>query len=186
MSYGQQPYGQQPYGQQPQGQQPYGQQPYGQQPPQGQQPYGQQPYGQQPPQGQQPYGQQPYGQQPPQGQQPYGQQQQFSPQYGAGAAQPKYTQIAVGQGIDQNEYNQIVGAATQCYQRMANPLADAVANQIKSLLGGDWLVACSDVNDVSFSLALTKVAQGDYMVFTLNTTKLQVCRSGGGGKHHHK
>ena len=146
----------------------YGQQPYGQQP------YGQQPYGQQPQSGQQPYGQQP----------PYGQQQQFSPQYGAGAGQPKFTQIAVGQGIDQNEYNQIIGAATQCYQRMANPLADAVANQIKAMLGGDWLVACSDVNDVSFSLALTRVSKGDYMVFTLNSTKLQVCRIGGGKSHH--
>ena len=156
----------QPYGQQPYGQQPYGQQPHGPQQQYGQQPYGQQPYGQP--------GQQPYGQQP------YGQQQQFAPQYGQGPAQPKYAQIAVGQGIDQNEYNQIVGAATQCYQRQANPLADAVANQIKSMLGGDWLVACSDVNDVSFSLALTKVSKGDYMVFTLNTTKLQVCRIGGG------
>ena len=153
------PYGQQPYGQP--GQQPYGQQPYGQQP------YGQQPYGQP---GQQPYGQP--GQQP-YGQQPYGQQG-----YGQQGPQPVYKQITIGQGIDNNEYNRIVDCCKHSYMQTkgAPKTAQMAAEGIKQMLGGDWLVFISNLGYENFDFSLTRVRGGDFMAFSLDQKKFQVCR----------
>ena len=179
--YGQPGYGQPPYGQ-PGQQPPYGQP--GQQPPYGQPgqqpPYGQQgqqpPYGQpgqQPPYGQQgqqpPYGQQ--GQQPPYGQPGYGPQ----PGYGQGA-EPVYKQISVGKGIDMNEFNTIVDCCKQAYKGRATPLSEHCTQAIKQRLGGDWFVFQCELNNTDFDFYLTKVTGGDYMTFSLDNRKFEVCR----------
>ena len=173
----QQPYGQPGYGQPPYGQP--GQPPYGQpgQPPYGQP--GQPPYGQpgqQPPYGQ-PGQQPPYGQpgQPPYGQPgqpPYGQ-----PGYQQGQ-QPVYKQITVGQGIDQNEFNRIVDCCKGAYIQMrgAAQTAQHAAEGIKQMLGGDWLVFISNVGYENFDFSLTRVKGGDFMAFSLDNKKFQVCR----------
>ena len=135
---------------------PYGQQPYGQP---GQQPYGQQPYGQQ---GQQPYGQQPYGQQG----------------YGQQGPQPVYKQITVGQGIDNNEFNRIVDCCKHAYMQVkgAPKTAQMAAEGIKQMLGGDWLVFISNLGYENFDFSLTRVRGGDFMAFSLDNKKFQVCR----------
>ena len=161
--YGQPPYGQpgqQPYGQP--GQQPYGQP--GQQPPYGQP--GQQPYGQP--------GQPPYGQP---GQQPYGQQPYGQPGYGQGP-EPVYKQITVGKGIDNNEFNRIVDCCKQAYMQLkgAPQTAQRSAEGIKQMLGGDWLVFISNVGYENFDFSLTRVKGGDFMAFSLDNKKFQVCR----------
>ena len=149
----------------PSGQAPYGQPPYGQP----QQPgYGQPPYGQP----QQPgYGQPPYGQpqQPGYGQPPYGQQ----PGYGQ---QPVYKQISVGKGIDMNEFNSIVECCKQAYMSGATPLSEHCTNAIKQRLGGDWFVFQCELNNTDFDFYLTKVKGGDYMTFSLDNRKFEVCR----------
>ena len=149
----------------PSGQAPYGQPPYGQP----QQPgYGQPPYGQP----QQPgYGQPPYGQpqQPGYGQPPYGQQ----PGYGQ---QPVYKQISVGKGIDMNEFNIIVECCKQAYMSRATPLSEHCTNAIKQRLGGDWFVFQCELNNTDFDFYLTKVKGGDYMTFSLDNRKFEVCR----------
>ena len=151
----------------PSGQAPYGQPPYGQP----QQPgYGQPPYGQP----QQPgYGQPPYGQpqQPGYGQPPYGQPQQ--PGYGQ---QPVYKQISVGKGIDMNEFNIIVECCKQAYMSGATPLSEHCTNAIKQRLGGDWFVFQCELNNTDFDFYLTKVKGGDYMTFSLDNRKIEVCR----------
>ena len=151
----------------PSGQAPYGQPPYGQP----QQPgYGQPPYGQP----QQPgYGQPPYGQpqQPGYGQPPYGQPQQ--PGYGQ---QPVYKQISVGKGIDMNEFNFIVECCKQAYMSGATPLSEHCTNAIKQRLGGDWFVFQCELNNTDFDFYLTKVKGGDYMTFSLDNRKFEVCR----------
>ena len=159
--YGQPGYGQPPYGQP--GQPPYGQP--GQQPPYGQP--GQPPYGQP---GQQP----PYGQpgQPPYGQPGYGQ-----PGYQQGQ-EPVYKQISVGQGIDQNEFTRIVDCCKGAYIQMrgASQTAQRAAEGIKQMLGGDWLVFISNVGYENFDFSLTRVKGGDFMAFSLDNKKFQVCR----------
>ena len=156
-----------PSGQAPYGQPGYGQPPYGQP----QQPgYGQPPYGQP----QQPgYGQPPYGQpqQPGYGQPPYGQPQQ--PGYGQ---QPVYKQISVGKGIDMNEFNSIVECCKQAYMSGATPLSEHCTNAIKQRLGGDWFVFQCELNNTDFDFYLTKVKGGDYMTFSLDNRKFEVCR----------
>ena len=157
------PPGQQPYGQQPG----YGQPPYGQQPQPG---YGQPPYGQQPQPG---YGQPPaqpgYGQPP--SQPGYGPQ----PGYGQGP-QPVYKQISVGKGIDMNEFNSIVECCKQAYMSRATPLSEHCTNAIKQRLGGDWFVFQCELNNTDFDFYLTKVKGGDYMTFSLDNRKFEVCR----------
>ena len=165
------PYGAPGYGQ-PGQQPPYGQPgaqpPYGQpgQPPYGQP--GQPPYGQpgQPPYGQP--GQPPYGQP---GQQPYG--QPYQP-----GQEPVYKQITVGQGIDMNEYNRIVECCKGAYiqMRAAPKTAQHAAEGIKQMLGGDWLVFISNLGYENFDFSLTRVKGGDFMAFSLDNKKFQVCR----------
>ena len=166
-----------PPGQQPYGQPGYGQPPYGQpgQPPYGQP--GQPPYGQpgQPPYGQPGYqqGQPPYGQPGyQQGQPPYGQ-----PGYQQGQ-QPVYKQITVGQGIDTNEFNRIVDCCRGAYIQMrgAAQTAQHAAEGIKQMLGGDWLVFISNLGYENFDFSLTRVKGGDFMAFSLDNKKFQVCR----------
>ena len=153
----------------PMGGQPgYGQPGYGQPGqygPPGQQGYGQQ-QGQYGPPGQY---QQP-GQYGPPGQQGYGQQP------GYGGAQPVYKQISVGQGIDMNEYNQIVECCKQAYMSRATPLSEHCTNAIKQRLGGDWFVFQCEMGNTDFDFHLTKVKGGDYMTFSLDNKKIEVCR----------
>jgi len=165
---GGQPYGQPGYGQPPQ----YGQPGYGQ-PPQ----YGQPGYGQ-PPQYGQPGAQPGYGQPPQYGQpgaQPgYGQPPQYGqPGYGA---EPVYKQISVGKGIDMNEFHSIVECCKQAYMSRANPLSEHCTQAIKQKLGGDWFVFQCELNNTDFDFYLTKVTGGDYMTFSLDNRKFEVCR----------
>ena len=153
-------------------------------PPGGQQPYGQPGYGQPPygqPGAQPPYGQPPYGQpgaQPPYGQPPYGQpgaQPGYGPQPGYGR-QPVYKQISVGKGIDMNEFNSIVECCKQVYMSGASPLSEHCTNAIKQRLGGDWFCFQCELNNTDFDFYLTKVTGGDYMTFSLDNRKFEVCR----------
>ena len=150
----------------PMGGQPgYGQPGYA---PQGGQPgYGQPGYA---PQGQPGYGQPGYGQ-PGYGQPGYGQQ----PGYGA---EPTYKQITVGQGIDMNEYNKIVECCKQAYRQLRGQpqTARQAGEEIKRTLGGDWLVFISNLGYENFDFSLTRVKGGDFMAFSLDNKKFQVCR----------
>jgi hypothetical protein len=141
--------------------------------------------GQYGPPGQQPgYGQPgqygPPGQHPGYGQPgqygPPGQQPGYGPQPGFGGPQPVYKQISVGQGIDMNEYNQIVECCKQAYMSRATPLSEQCTNAIKQRLGGDWFVFQCEMGNTDFDFHLTKVKGGDYMTFSLDNKKIEVCR----------
>ena len=159
---------------------------YGQGYPQQQPPYPQQqpPYPQQgayPPQQQPPYPQQ--GAYPPQQQPPYPQQGAYPPPQGAYPPQgmgygrePVYRQITVGRGIDINEYNNIVGAIKHVYMQGTQPMATACADGIRRAIGGDWFVFISDQGIEDFDFSLTRVRGGDFIAFTLDSKKFQVCR----------
>ena len=117
--------------------------------------------------GQPGYGQPGYG---PQGGQPG-----YGPQAGYGA-QPVYKQISVGQGIDMNEFNSIVECCKQAYMSRAIPLSEHCSNAIKQRLGGDWFVFQCEEGKADFDFHLTKVKGGDYMQFSLDNKKFEVCR----------
>ena len=127
----------------------------------------------------------PMGGQPGYGQPGYGQPgygQPGAPGYGAqpgyGGAEPVYKQITVGQGIDMNEYNRIVDCCKQAYMKLrgASQTAREAGENIKRTLGGDWLVFISNVGYENFDFSMTRVKGGDFMAFSLDSKKFQVCR----------
>ena len=134
------------------------------------------PMGGQPGYGQPGYGQPGYGQ-PGYGQPGYGAQPGYG-QPGYGGAQPVYKQITVGQGIDMNEFNRIVDCCKNAFMQLrgAPQTAKMAAEGIKQMLGGDWLVFISNVGYENFDFSMTKVKGGDFMAFSLDNKKFQVCR----------
>ncbi len=90
--------------------------------------------------------------------------------------QPVYQQIAVGHGIDMKEFQLIVNSVTQAYMSRQMPLSQVAANAIKMSLGGDWFVFVSDVGIEDYDFSLTTVKGGDFMAFSLDKKKFQVCR----------
>ena len=130
---------------------------------------------------------------PPQGAYPPPQQGAYPPQQGAyppqqGAyppprggvppmgRQPDYKQIKVGRGIDMNEYNNIVGTVKQVYMSGAPQMATACAEGIRRAIGGDWFVFISDLGIEDYDFSLTRVKGGDFISFSLDRKKFQVCR----------
>ena len=90
--------------------------------------------------------------------------------------EPLYKQITVGRGIDMNEYNSIVGVIKQIYMSKVQPMASACADGIRRTIGGDWFVFISDVGIEDFDFSLTRVKGGDFIAFSLDSKKFQVCR----------
>ena len=101
----------------------------------------------------------------------------YGPQQGYGASpQPIYKQISVGQGIDMNEYNIIVECCKQAYISGMKPLSEHCTNSIKQKVGGDWFVFACNMNEADFDFHLTKVKGGDFLSFSLDNKKFEVCR----------
>ena len=90
--------------------------------------------------------------------------------------QPLFKQYAVGQGIDQREYNSIISAAQSAYISRASPLSTGTSNIIKQLIGGEWFVFVSPVGSKNFDFSLSCVTGGDFMSFSLDNTLFQICR----------
>ena len=122
---------------------------------------------------------------PPQGNYPpqaYPPQNNYStsayPPQGMGAypREPMYRQITVGRGIDMNEYNAIVGVVKQTYMTGQQPMANTAAENIRREIGGDWFVFISDVGIEDYDFSMTRVKGGDFIAFSLDNKKFQVCR----------
>ena len=101
---------------------------------------------------------------------PYGQKPGFSRQ------QPVYKQISCGQGIDQNEYNQIVECCKDAYMNRATPLSEHCVRAIKQRLGGDWFVLQCEIGKSDLYFHLTRVKAGEFIAFSLDNKKFEVCR----------
>ncbi len=90
--------------------------------------------------------------------------------------QPIFKQYAVGSGIDNNEYQAIVNAATKAYQGKMNPLSTNTANGIKQILGGEWFVFISPMSNKDYDFCISSVTGGDFLSFSLDNTLFQICR----------
>ena len=134
------------------------------------------PQGAYPPQGQYPP-QNNYPNYPPQGQYPLPQ-GAYPPAPGMTGygREPTYQQITIGRGIDMTEYQNIVGAVKQTYMSGVQPMATACAENIRRAIGGDWFVFISDLGIEDFDFSLTRVRGGDFIAFSLDRKKFQVCR----------
>ena len=91
--------------------------------------------------------------------------------------QPVYRQITTGQGIDMNEFNSIVECCKYAFMNGGlNQLSSRSAEAIRQRLGGDWFVFISQVGVDNFDFSMTRVKGGDFMAFSLDQTKFQICR----------
>ena len=95
------------------------------------------------------------------------------PPYGR---EPVYRQITVGRGIDMREYDNIVGAIKVVYMAGRQPMATEAAEAIRRAIGGDWFVFISDVGIQDYDFSLTRVKGGDFIAFSLDSKKFEVCR----------
>ena len=98
------------------------------------------------------------------------------PPQGPYGREPVYRQITVGRGIDMQEYDSIVGCIKQSYLSGVQPMANEAAENIRRTIGGDWFVFISDVGIEDYDFSLTRVRGGDFIAFSLDNKKFQVCR----------
>ena len=98
------------------------------------------------------------------------------PPQGPYGREPVYRQITVGRGINMNEFNSIVGCVKQTYMTGVQPMANTAAENIRRTLGGDWFVFISDVGIEDYDFSMTRVKGGDFIAFSLDSKKFQVCR----------
>ena len=115
---------------------------------------------------------------PPQGNYPPPPQQGYPPAPGMPpyGREPVYRQITVGRGIDMREYDNIVGAIKVVYMAGRQPMATEAAESIRRAIGGDWFVFISDVGIQDYDFSLTRVKGGDFIAFSLDSKKFEVCR----------
>ena len=90
--------------------------------------------------------------------------------------EPVYRQITIGRGIDMNEYDNIVGCVKAIYMAGRQPMASEMAESIRRAIGGDWFVFISDVGIEDYDFSMTRVKGGDFIAFSLDNKKFQVCR----------
>lgn len=90
--------------------------------------------------------------------------------------EPMFQQIAVGRGINNQEFQSIVQACKQAYMMGQQPMSNVAGKMIKQYLGYEWLVICSPSQDKDYEFSLTSVEGGDYLSFTLDYTLFQVCK----------
>jgi len=99
--------------------------------------------------------------------------------FGGGFTQqrePLFQKIAVGAGIDNNEYQTIINCCKQAYLQNQQPLSTTAGKYIKQYLGFEWLVIVSPSQDKNYEFSLTSVEGGDFLAFVLDSTLFQVCK----------
>ena len=92
--------------------------------------------------------------------------------------EPKFVEYVKGKGIDQNEYDKIVGAAQKAYKEGKHDkqnLSFKAGREIKNSLGGQWFVFVSEKGK-KFDFSLSTVASNDFLTFSIGDTMFQVCR----------
>jgi hypothetical protein len=90
--------------------------------------------------------------------------------------QPVFKQYAVGEGIDQREYNSIISSAMNAYINKMFPMSIQTTNLIKQSIQGEWFVFVSELGSKNFDFCLTTVQGSDYMTFSLDNVLFQICR----------
>ena len=90
--------------------------------------------------------------------------------------QPVFKQYAVGEGIDQREYNSIISSAMYAYINKMLPMSIQTTNLIKQSIQGEWFVFVSELGSKNFDFCLTTVQGSDYMTFSLDYVLFQICR----------
>lgn len=81
-----------------------------------------------------------------------------------------------GVGIDEKEFYIITHSAADCLRKKQSPLSDSIIQQVKKVLGGEWFAFAMIDGAKGFDFSLSVVTGNDFLCFTINNFKFQVCR----------
>ena len=92
--------------------------------------------------------------------------------------QPFYKKYVVGNRIDNNQLNIIVNCCKNAFIAMkgGKNTAKQSAEDIKRIIGDNWLVLISDIKTVQFDFNISPAKKGDFVVFSLDNKLFQICR----------
>ena len=92
--------------------------------------------------------------------------------------QPLLKKYAVGNRIDDNQLNIIIDCCKKYFIKYkgGKNLAKFSAEEIKNILGDNWLVLISNLKCGQFDFNLSPALKGDFAIFSLNNKLFQVCR----------
>ena len=92
--------------------------------------------------------------------------------------QPLLKKYAVGNRIDDNQLNIIIDCCKKYFieYKGGKNLAKFSAEEIKNILGDNWLVLISNLKCGQFDFNLSPALKGDFAIFSLDNKLFQVCR----------
>ena len=92
--------------------------------------------------------------------------------------QPIYKRYAVGNRINNNQFNIIVNCCKRAFMEMKGEknTAKKAAEEIKRIIGDNWLVFISKIKTGQFDFNISPAKSGDFAVFSLDNKIFQICR----------
>ena len=101
----------------------------------------------------------------------------YKPVYGM-VHKPLFKKYFIGNNIDINQLNIIVNCCNKYYLQFRGGKSTAYhsGEEIKQILGGEWMVFISDLQFREFDFYLSPAQQSDCVVFSLDNKFFQVCR----------
>ena len=107
----------------------------------------------------------------------------YQPRYAIQSVQPKIRQpaiklFAVGNRINKNQLNIIINCCKKAFIIMngGKTTAKKSAEEIKRLIGDNWLVLISNIKSGKFDFNISPAKRGDFVVFTIDDKLFQICR----------
>ena len=73
-------------------------------------------------------------------------------------------------------YDSIIRIVKEVYMTGLQPMAADCAEKIKRFIGGDWIDFISEIGIEDFDFSITRVRGGEFIAFSLDKKKFQVCR----------
>ena len=87
-----------------------------------------------------------------------------------------YKEVERGVGITAHEYEQIKKVSSQVYLSGCKPMAKAFSEELKKILGSDWLVSINSCEDIIHEFYITSVKDTDSVSFIIDNIKFQIYR----------
>ena len=87
-----------------------------------------------------------------------------------------YKEVERGVGINAHEYEQIKKVSSQIYLSGCKPMAKPFSEELKKILGSEWLVNISSCEDTINEFYITSVKDTDSVSFIIDNIKFQIYR----------
>ena len=94
------------------------------------------------------------------------------------ATQPSYKQYKIGNKINGNQLKIIVNCCKKYYLQMKGRIGIAMkaSEELKSALGGNWLIFISNLKCKQFDFNISSIQKGNFVIFSLDNRLFQICK----------